>query len=86
MSDQEDAKERWETAMNAALAAKTGEVFNDVVFDYGVELMNQPEFPEADFRVLLDMMRDRRLHGMAGSWNLIAVFNYEFDKLTRLLT
>ena len=67
--------------MNAAVAAKSGEVFNDVVFNFGVEIINFPEFPQADFEVLLGLIQDHRLHGMNGSWNLIAVFNYEFDRL-----
>ncbi|MAJ63513.1 MAG: hypothetical protein CL556_05895 [Alphaproteobacteria bacterium] len=82
MSDrEEDAQDRWNAAMNAAVAAKSGEVFNDVVFNFGVEIINFPEFPQADFEVLLGLIQDHRLHGMNGSWNLIAVFNYEFDRL-----
>jgi hypothetical protein len=76
------AVERWKETFAAAVAADNGEVFNDVVFDFGIEIMNLPSFPREDFEFLMECLHDRRLHGLKGAWNLLAVFAYEFDRLT----
>ena len=81
--DLEDATARWNGALQEAIAAKSGEVFTDIVFDFGVEIMNQLEFPTAEFDALLAILRDHRLHGLTGSRHLVAVFNFEFETLTR---
>ena len=83
MTAHDHAKQRWERALVAAVEAGNGEVFSDVVFDFGLEILNKPDFPPIDFQVLLDLLKDRRLHGLKAAWNLIAVFNYEFDRLNR---
>ncbi|MEO0393900.1 MAG: hypothetical protein AAF213_11750 [Pseudomonadota bacterium] len=83
MTDAITPKQRWDAALQAAVTAGHGESFSDVVFDFGLDIMTRQVFPGEDFQVILAILRDRRLHGLKGAWNLMAVFNYEFEKLTQ---
>lgn len=75
--------ERWQRVLEAALEARDGELFSDPVFDFGIEIMALPSFPDDHFEALVGIMRDRRFHGLNGAWNLIALFNYEWQRLSR---
>lgn len=73
---------RWDIVFEEAVAVGNGEAFTDAVFDFGLEIMGEPGFPGEDFEAILKIMTDRRFHALEGAWNLIAVFNYEWDMLS----
>jgi len=74
---------RWQIAFELAVREASGECFGDMVFDFGLEVLGADHFPSDDFEVLLRIMLDRRFHALNGAWQLLTIFNYEWEILTR---
>ena len=73
---------RWQAMFEQALNEASGECFGDLVFDFGLEILGEDHFPAVDFESLLRIMLDRRFHALENAWQMITVFNYEWESLT----
>lgn len=74
---------RWQAAFELAVREASGESFGELVFDFGLEILGEDHFPADDFEILLRIMLDRRFHALNGAWQLLTIFNYEWENLTR---